>query len=80
MESLLKNFFPPNRLTIFPPEDHLEPFIYIIHFLCSRHFDFGVEFVLNLMSLTGEACYCYSCRPSLLQSRGTRRIRPCLAV
>jgi len=49
MESLLKNFFPPNRLTIFPPEDHLEPFIYIIHFLCSRHFDFGVEFVLNLM-------------------------------
>ncbi len=49
MESLLKNFFPPNRLTIFPPEDHLEPFIYIIHFLCSRHFDFGAEFVLNLL-------------------------------
>lgn len=49
MESLLKNFFPPNRLTIFPPEDHLEPFICILHYLCSRHFDFGVEFVLNLM-------------------------------
>jgi hypothetical protein len=49
MESLLKNFFPPNRLTIFPHEEHLEPFIYIIHFLCSRHFDFGAEFVLNLM-------------------------------
>lgn len=49
MESLLKNFFPPNRLTIFPPEDHLEPFICILHYLCSRHFDFGVEFVLNLI-------------------------------
>jgi len=49
MELLLKNFFPPNRLTIFPPEDHLEPFIYIMHFICSRHFDFGAEFVLNLM-------------------------------
>jgi Cell morphogenesis N-terminal len=49
MESLLKNFFPPNRLTTFPPEDHLEPFVYMLHFLCSRHFDFGAEFVLNLM-------------------------------
>jgi hypothetical protein len=49
MESLLKNFFPSNRLTIFPPEDHLEPFVYITHFLCSRHFDFGAEFVLNLL-------------------------------
>jgi len=49
MESLLKNFFPPNRLTIFPHEDHLDPFIYITHFLCSRHFDFGAEFVLNLL-------------------------------
>ncbi len=49
MESLLKSFFPPNRLTIFPHEEHLEPFIYIIHFLCSRHFDFGAEFVLNLL-------------------------------
>src|SRR6266404_6061668 len=49
MEALLKNFFPPNRLTIFPNEDHLEPFIYIVHFLHSRYFDFGSEFVLNLM-------------------------------
>ncbi|KAI0264751.1 cell morphogenesis N-terminal-domain-containing protein [Gloeopeniophorella convolvens] len=49
METMLKNFFPPNRLTIFPHEDHLEPFIYIVHFLCSRHFDFGSEFLLNLM-------------------------------
>ncbi|KAI9447301.1 cell morphogenesis N-terminal-domain-containing protein [Russula earlei] len=49
MELLLKHFFPPNRITIFPPEDHLEPFIYIMHFICSRHFDFGAEFVLGLM-------------------------------
>lgn len=49
MELLLKNFFPPNRLAIFPHEDHLEPFVYIVHFLHSRHFDFGAEFILNLM-------------------------------
>ncbi|KAH9018690.1 cell morphogenesis N-terminal-domain-containing protein [Lactarius hengduanensis] len=53
LESLLKNFFPPNRLTIFPNEDHLEPFIYIVHFIHSRHFDFGAEFVLNLMQEQG---------------------------
>jgi Cell morphogenesis N-terminal len=49
MESLLKTFFPPNRLTTFPPDDHLEPFVYVVHFLCSRHFDFGAEFALSLM-------------------------------
>ncbi|KAI0065268.1 hypothetical protein BV25DRAFT_1927987 [Artomyces pyxidatus] len=49
METILRHFFPANRLSIFPQEDHLEPFIYIVHFLFSRHFDFGAEFCLNLM-------------------------------
>ncbi|KAI0053212.1 hypothetical protein FA95DRAFT_1674602 [Auriscalpium vulgare] len=49
MESMLKHFFPTNRLAIFPPEDHLEPFIYILHFVFARHFDFGSEFALGLM-------------------------------
>ncbi|KAI0032600.1 cell morphogenesis N-terminal-domain-containing protein [Vararia minispora EC-137] len=49
METLLRIFFPPNRLAIFPNEDHLEPFIYIVHFVFARHLDFGVEFLSNLM-------------------------------
>jgi len=49
MENLLKHFFPHNRLTIFPHEDHLEPFIYIVHFVFARHQDLGIELTLNLM-------------------------------
>ncbi|KAA1476636.1 hypothetical protein DENSPDRAFT_933178 [Dentipellis sp. KUC8613] len=49
MEGLLKHFFPPNRITIFPHEDHLEPFIYIVHFVFIRHFDFGVDIVMGLL-------------------------------
>lgn len=53
MESLLKHFFPPNRLTIFPQEDHLEPFIYIVHFAFARHFDFGIDITLGLLQESG---------------------------
>ncbi|VDC07396.1 unnamed protein product [Peniophora sp. CBMAI 1063] len=49
METLLKHFFPPNRPAIFPPEDHLEPFTYIVHFVFARHFDFGVDVLFGLM-------------------------------
>ena len=48
LDSLLKHFFPNNRLTIFPPDD-LEPFIYIVHFILSRHFDYGRDLCLDLM-------------------------------
>ncbi|THH13619.1 hypothetical protein EW146_g6621 [Bondarzewia mesenterica] len=49
LEMMLKHFFPSNRLSIFPQEDHLAPFIYIVHFVFARHFDFGSEFTLNLL-------------------------------
>ncbi|OBZ78148.1 Cell morphogenesis protein PAG1 [Grifola frondosa] len=49
LDSVLKHFFPSNRLTIMPQEDHLEPFIYIVHFVLSRHFDYGSEFCLELL-------------------------------
>ncbi|KAI0312773.1 cell morphogenesis N-terminal-domain-containing protein, partial [Amylostereum chailletii] len=49
IEVLLKHFFPANRLAIFPNEDHLEPFIYIVHFIFARHFDFGMDFIFGLM-------------------------------
>ncbi|KAG6873883.1 hypothetical protein C0995_009662 [Termitomyces sp. Mi166 len=49
LESLLKHFFPSNRLTIFFGDDHLEPFIYTVHFILSRHFDYGSSFCLELL-------------------------------
>ncbi|KZT28126.1 hypothetical protein NEOLEDRAFT_1176276 [Neolentinus lepideus HHB14362 ss-1] len=49
LDGLLKHFFPANRQSLFPQEDHLEPFIYMVHFILSRHFDFGAEFCLELM-------------------------------
>ncbi|KAJ7632784.1 cell morphogenesis N-terminal-domain-containing protein [Roridomyces roridus] len=49
LDTLLRHFFPANRVTIFPADDHLEPFIHIIHFVLSRHFEFGRDFCLELM-------------------------------
>ncbi|KIK63789.1 hypothetical protein GYMLUDRAFT_40866 [Collybiopsis luxurians FD-317 M1] len=49
LENLLKYFFPPNRMSIHPHEDHLEPFIYIIHFVLSRHFEYGRDLCLELI-------------------------------
>ncbi|KAH7878271.1 cell morphogenesis N-terminal-domain-containing protein [Lentinula edodes] len=49
LENLLKHFFPPNRTTIYANEDHLEPFIYIVRFVLSRHFEFGRDLCLELI-------------------------------
>ena len=49
LENLLKQFFPPNRLTIYPADEHLTPLVCIIHFVLSRHFEFGRDFCLELM-------------------------------
>lgn len=49
LDNLLKHFFPSTRLTINPPDDHLDPFVYIVHFVLSRHFEFGCELTLSLM-------------------------------
>ncbi|RDB30372.1 Cell morphogenesis protein PAG1 [Hypsizygus marmoreus] len=49
LDSLMKHFFPTNRLTIFPSEDRLEPFIYIVHFILSRHVDYGRTACLELL-------------------------------
>ncbi|KAF8067774.1 cell morphogenesis N-terminal-domain-containing protein [Lyophyllum atratum] len=49
LDSLLKHFFPTNRLTIFPAEDRLECFIYTVHFILSRHFEFGKDLCLELL-------------------------------
>ncbi|THH08171.1 hypothetical protein EW145_g2882 [Phellinidium pouzarii] len=49
LDNILKHFFPPSRLHIPHPDEHLEPLIYMVHFILSRHFDFGVDLVLNLI-------------------------------
>ena len=49
LDSLLKHFFPANRLTVFPQDDHLEPLIFIIHFILSRHFEYGRDLCLDLI-------------------------------
>ncbi|TFK67599.1 hypothetical protein BDN72DRAFT_960915 [Pluteus cervinus] len=54
LDNIVKYFFPPNRLTIFPPDDHLEPFIYITHFILSRHFDYGKDLCLDLMQASAS--------------------------
>lgn len=49
LDVLLKHFFPPNRTTIFPADDHLEPFIFIVHFILTRHFEYGRDLCLELL-------------------------------
>ncbi|KAF9255503.1 hypothetical protein L218DRAFT_912242 [Marasmius fiardii PR-910] len=64
LDSILKHFFPPNRLGVYPSsnagsygtgggdESHLgglEPFILIVHFVLSRHFEYGRDLCLELM-------------------------------
>ncbi|PBK70905.1 hypothetical protein ARMSODRAFT_1033874 [Armillaria solidipes] len=50
LDNLLKHFFPPNRLTIFPPQDDgVDPLIYITHFVLSRHFDYGRDLCFELL-------------------------------
>ncbi|KDR72526.1 hypothetical protein GALMADRAFT_142849 [Galerina marginata CBS 339.88] len=49
LEGLLKHFFPPNRSNVLPPDDHLEPLVYIMHFILSRHPEYGRELCLDLI-------------------------------
>jgi len=49
LENLLKHFFPSNRMTVFPPEDYFEPLVYIMHFILSRHPEYGRDMCLDLI-------------------------------
>jgi hypothetical protein len=49
LDNLLKKFFPPNG-SVFPPmDDQLEPFAYIMHFLLTRHPEFGTSMVAEFL-------------------------------
>jgi len=49
LETLSKHFFPSNRNTVSPSDDHPEPLIYMMHFILSRHPDYGRELCLELI-------------------------------
>ncbi|KAG1841892.1 cell morphogenesis N-terminal-domain-containing protein [Suillus tomentosus] len=49
LDSLLKHIFPAGRSSIFHHEEHLEPFICIVHFILSRYFDYGLGLCMDLL-------------------------------
>ncbi|KAL5476804.1 TAO3 [Sanghuangporus weigelae] len=49
LDSLLKHFLPSSRLGVNYCDENLEPLIYTVHFILSRHFDYGSELVLSLI-------------------------------
>ncbi|EJF63380.1 hypothetical protein DICSQDRAFT_82970 [Dichomitus squalens LYAD-421 SS1] len=63
LDTILKHVFPPNRVAVTPHDEHLQPFICIVHFVLSRHFDVGSELCLDLLqerfmnSQTGQASH-----------------------
>ena len=50
LEPILRHFFPANRQSIFPHDDRLEPLIFILHYIMTRHFDFGTDFCMELLN------------------------------
>ena len=64
LETILRHFFPANRLNITPQEEQLDIFIYIMHFALSRHFEFGSEMCLELLqerNATAQSANLSSC-------------------
>jgi tetrahydromethanopterin S-methyltransferase subunit G len=50
LEPILRHFFPANRNSVVPHDDRLEPFIFILHYIMSRHLDFGTDFCMELLN------------------------------
>ena len=50
LEPILRHFFPSNRHSIFPHDDRLEPLIFILHYIMTRHFEFGTDFCMELLN------------------------------
>ena len=48
LDTIFKHLFPPNR-PIAQQDDQLQPFVYMVHFVLSRHFDIGSELCLELL-------------------------------
>ncbi|TFK86780.1 hypothetical protein K466DRAFT_663499 [Polyporus arcularius HHB13444] len=48
LDTIFKYLFPPNR-PIAQQDDHLQVFVYMVHFVLSRHFEIGTELCLELL-------------------------------
>ncbi|KAL4073646.1 cell morphogenesis N-terminal-domain-containing protein [Scleroderma citrinum] len=55
LDSLLKQLFPSGRALVYSHEEHLEPFICIVHFVLSRYFEFGRDFCMELLQESAGA-------------------------
>ncbi|KZT70488.1 hypothetical protein DAEQUDRAFT_764653 [Daedalea quercina L-15889] len=69
LEAILRHFFPANRLSITPQEEHLDPFVYMVHFVLSRHFEFGSEICLELLQERNATAQSASLAGSLAPER-----------
>ncbi|KAH9933118.1 cell morphogenesis N-terminal-domain-containing protein [Epithele typhae] len=49
IDTIMKQLLSPNRLVATSHEDYLQPFVYVVHFILSRHFDSGSELCLDLL-------------------------------
>ena len=49
LDNILKHFFPPHRLHVFPSDDAEAALIHIVHFIVVRHFEYGSDLALGLM-------------------------------
>ncbi|KAH7882439.1 cell morphogenesis N-terminal-domain-containing protein [Phlebopus sp. FC_14] len=54
LDGLLKHFFPAGRALIYAQEEHLEPFICIVHFIMSRYFEYGRDVCIDLLHESGS--------------------------
>ncbi|QRV82182.1 cell morphogenesis protein PAG1 [Ceratobasidium sp. AG-Ba] len=49
MDIVLKHLFPPKGQAIFPPDEPLECHEYILHFILSRHFEYGRDLIMEFL-------------------------------
>ncbi|KAG9125716.1 Cell morphogenesis protein PAG1 [Ceratobasidium sp. 392] len=49
LDTILKHLFPPKGQAIFPPDEPLECHEYILHFILSRHFEYGRDLIMEFL-------------------------------
>jgi hypothetical protein len=49
LDTLLKQFFPTGRLAVHPADEYTDHLTYIVHFILSRHLEFGKDLCLDLL-------------------------------
>ncbi|KAG8758091.1 Cell morphogenesis protein PAG1, partial [Ceratobasidium sp. 428] len=49
LDTVLKHLFPPKGQAIFPPDEPLECHEYILHFILSRHVEYGRDLIMEFL-------------------------------